>query len=195
MFQVNTPDGPRYMVVLVVPKSYRLGSLHVMRGGVLTVTRKTRDYLVKRTGFFADYDPMPAEPIEEVLPPQFGMPRGDVMDLSEFDPKRNPPLTQAEAAALAAHGSTVNQNGVTVNEDGEEEGAYPKANPAAFKDDTSGDMTAKDLKKGGSLVGSAPAPASKKGGYKATGGPAVKATPEPLATGAEAASEGTITVS
>jgi len=108
MFKVNTPDGEKYMVQLVGPRSYRMGGLKVMRGGTVTVAKKTRDYLVKTlNGAFVDYDPTPAMEVEELAFPQMGDQPSDLVDMADLDGKNNPALSQEQAAALALQGSEV----------------------------------------------------------------------------------------
>lgn len=165
MFTVNTPEGTRYMVVLTGPRSYRYGNMHVHRGGVLTVTKKTRDYLVKKTGFFSDYDPAPENPVEEIFPPQFGEDTGPQVEVEDFDMKTNPPLSQEQAMGLAAKGQAVDQNGKTV----------PVHNPA---DDEKGDLTSADL------AGTPP-----KGGASAKKTATAKAKSTPTSTSSEPATK------
>jgi len=117
MFTVQTADGTRYMVQLTGPRSYRFKGMHITRGGTLTVQKRTRDYLVKNTGFFKDFDPTPAEPIDEIFPPQFGDINGPGVDDDDFDMKANPPLTQEQAIALASAGAVVDQKGKPVSND------------------------------------------------------------------------------
>jgi hypothetical protein len=156
MFKVETPDGPRYMVQLVGPRSYRYKGMMITRGGTLTVKKRTRDYLVKTTGFFADFDPTPAEPIDVVNPPQFGDDYGPKVDEYDFDMVANPPLSQEEAIALAAKsGAEVDQTGKPVASD-DPEGTEK------------GDLTAADLptvpaKGGKSAAPKKPVPATKAG--------------------------------
>jgi len=166
MFTVQVDGETKYMVQLTGPASYRYGELHVRRGGTLTVTKRTRDYLVKSTGFFADYDPTPAEPIEELLPPQMGGDRGPLIDDADLDAKNNPPLTQAEAYALAQQGQSVDQHGKPI-------------------DNERGDLTAADIVKptvtGGATATNAKGKAAAKATAKAKpagGGVVVKNKPD-----------------
>lgn len=144
-FKVMTPEGEKCMVILTGPSSYRLNNLFVKRGDVITVTERTRNYLVRRTGFFADFDPTPAEPLETFLPSQFGVPKDDLVDADDFDPTKNPSLSTEQAAALAAG---VNPNtGKPLHEADDDDGpTMTAADAAKLKDDTSGDMTGGDLK-------------------------------------------------
>lgn len=109
MFLVQTPEGERCMVQLTGAASYRMRhpsnpekSLYVTRGGTLTVSKTLRDYLVKKTPHFSDFDPTPVEEVDEILPPQFGGPALPEMDEGDFDMKANPVLTIEQAQALAA---------------------------------------------------------------------------------------------
>lgn len=162
MFQVETQDGPRYMVTLVGPRSYTPhGGKPISRGQTITVTKSTRDYLVKRTKYFADYSPEIAEDIEEALPPQFGQDAPELFNPSDFDFGKNPPLSMDQAAMLAERGNHVNQNGEKIDADDDEAQGI---NPAALQGPSErGDMTGTDLKagqknkQGGSQTAAAPA--------------------------------------
>jgi len=180
MFEVNTPEGVRYLVQLVGPASYRMGGQITYRGGTLTVTKRTRDYLVRKTkGAWRDFDPNPAEEVEEVMPPQFGEPGGPMIDMSDMDPEKNPPMTMDHARALAA-------------KSGREAAAHPAAGPdpgdlsqapeqPAPAQDGSGDMTAADLTAGQATGGggktaakSADKTSGKPGNVKVAGSPKVE---------------------
>lgn len=190
MFKVETPEGPKYMVVLTGPKSYRFGDMHVYRGGTLTVSKRTRDYLVKKTGYFSDYDPTPSEPVEELFPPQFGEIGGPSIDLADFDPKANPALTQAQAAQLVA------QMGGTVTD---QHGNPVASGPVALDDPEGtekGDLTVGDLPdrqtKGGATASTAMKPTTPAKPSVATKKPK---TEEPAKTGGAIKMTGAETVS
>lgn len=141
MYKVQTADGEKYLVQLVGPRSYRMGGQITRRGGTLTVSKKTRDYLVRKTqGAWADFDPTPPEPIEELMPPQFGEPGGPMIDMDDIDPKRNPSLTMEQAAKLAGVEVAVNE---PVGPDMEDLNQKPTAPPPS--DEGKGDMTGADL--------------------------------------------------
>ena len=183
MFKVMTADGPKYMVQLVGPASYRMGGQITFRGSTLTVSERTRKYLVRKTaGAWVDFDPTPAEEIEEVMPPQFGESGGPSIDMEDLDPKKNPPLSMAQAAALA--GTEVDQMGdpVDMTPDGPDLADLTQQ-PSAKVVDTaagSGDMSGADLKQaktpapgGKSAAKTVKAVPAKTGGVKVTNAPQV----------------------
>lgn len=160
MHKVNTPDGERYLVQLVGPASYRLGGQITYRGQTLTVTKKTRDYLVRKTrGAWADFDPNPPEPVQEVLPPQFGEPGGPAIDMDDLDPEKNPALSMQQAQALAEKSGPIDP----IPDSPDMSDLNQK--PAGSKDqgDGSGDMTSADLKSGQKASGGGGATAKKAG--------------------------------
>jgi len=176
MFEVNTPDGPRFLVQLVGPRSYRMGAQITHRGQTLPVSKRTRDYLVRKTaGAWVDFDPTPAEPIEEVMPPQFGEASGSAIDLDDIDPKKNPAISMEHAAQLAARGREVPTNRAETRPAGPQSDETPHRDPTLPQStiDTSerGDMTSADLK-----GGKTPAPGGKTAEAK-TGGVTVKQAP------------------
>lgn len=149
MFMITAPDGSeKYLVQLVGPKSYRMGELKALRGQSLPVSKRTRDYLVRRTGgAWVDFDPTPAEPVEEILPPQFGEVGGPAIDMADIDPTLNPAMSVDLARRLAMNGAEVAQGRYTPGEDGIDTAdlaATPVGAPSV--PDGSGDMTGKDLK-------------------------------------------------
>lgn len=159
MFAVKMADGTeKYLVQLVGPKSYRMGNLMAYRGQTLTVSKRTRDYLVRKTGgAWQDFDPTPPEPIAEVLPPQFGEPGGPVIDLEDIDPKKNPALSMQHAMQLA--GVEVPTNTLHASADLIDPADLGQAPTGAIQmPDGSGDMTKADLK--GAVAGGKAAPAS-----------------------------------
>jgi hypothetical protein len=161
MFKVDTPEGEKYMVQLVGPASYRMGGQITFRGSTLTVTKKTRDYLVRKTnGAWADFDPTPEEPIQEVLPPQFGEPGGPAIDLADIDPEANPPLTMEHARALAMRTGNIPD---AAPDAPDMDDLSQKAAPPDAAAEGRGDMTSADLAttppKGGK-----PATSGRKGG-------------------------------
>lgn len=99
MFKVDTAEGPRFLVMLTGPRSYTLNGRRIARHETLTVTDRTRKYLLS-TGMFSDYDPTPAMPPERNLPPQFGGTAQARFDASDFAGD-NPPLNVADAMLLA----------------------------------------------------------------------------------------------
>lgn len=168
MFAVKTSDGTeKYLVQLVGPKSYRMGNLMSFRGQTLTVSKRTRDYLVRKTnGAWQDFDPTPPEPILEVLPPQFGEPGGPMIDMEDINPKTNPAMSMQHAMMLA--GGEVPSNtpadpvggpldGGAASIDAEDLGQKPKGPIAA--PDGAGDMMKTDLK-GAVVSGGKAAPVS-----------------------------------
>lgn len=175
MFKVQTQDGERYLVQLVGPSSYRMGGQITYRGGTLTVTKRTRDYLVRKTkGAWADFDPTPEEPVEEVLPPQFGDTGGPSIDMDDIDPERNPPMSMAHAQQLAARHS---EGPVRAPDSPDMADLEQRAAPAPRSEEGRGDLTSGDLQttppKGGQT-------APKKGGVKvSTKGGASKAAESP----------------
>lgn len=155
MFVVQTPQGEKYMVQLTGARTYRQGALFCRRGGTLTVTRKTRDYLVKHTGQFSDFDPTVNDPVEEVLPPQFGddQDRGGIDPADLEDLASNPPLSQAEALNLARKGHFVDQHGrkiADVDPDDLVDTGAAEAN--AERGDITGDDLPKPTTKGGATA-------------------------------------------
>lgn len=200
MFEVDTPNGKKYMVQLVGPKSYRMGSLMAMRGQTLTVSKRTRDYLVRKTdGAWIDFDPTPEEPVEELFPPQFGEAGGPSIDMDDIDPQANPALSMDQARALAAKGGEVasneGQTGPVSIEDG-----VPGIDTADLKQDPDGapegnsedgDISGADLKGGAAkpATGGAsatkpakPAQAKPKGGVKVQNAPKATAKAKPKET-------------
>ena len=148
MYKVNTPDGEKYMVQLVGPASYRLKGTMAVRGQTLTVSKRTRDYLVRKcNGAWDDYDPTPAEPIDAIRPPQFGDNLGPVVDSGDFDMDSNPPLSMEQAAQLAGHIPVADQGPAF---DPADLDAAPQPAPAEQKTkaaaDERGDMSSADLK-------------------------------------------------
>lgn len=170
MFKVDTPEGERYLVQLVGPKSYRMGGQITYRGGTLTVTKRTRDYLVRSTkGAWADFDPEPVEEVQEVLPPQFGEPGGPMIDMGDIDPQKNPPMSMDHARQLAAKSGALSGGPSDPGPDPDD--LQQAATAPAPAQDEAGDMTSADLK--GKTGGSGGAGASKKpGNVKVTGSPA-----------------------
>ena len=167
MFKVMVKGEEKFMVMLTGPSSYRFGNNHVKKGGTLTVARNTRDYLVKTTGYFTDYDPTPAEQIDELAPPQFGEVRVPRISENDMNPDINPPLTQAQAFELSKKGHDVDQSGETVGAGtavkaglGLSEGVGASALPPK-SDEGSGDMKIGDLVSS-SVKGGATAMAKKK---------------------------------
>lgn len=183
MFEVDTPEGKKCLVQLIGPRSYRMGDLMARRGQTLTVSKRTRDYLVRKTGgAWADYDPTPIEPVEELMPPQFGEPGGPSIDMSDIDVKKNPALSQEQALALA------NMKGpVDMTPDSPDiADLSQKAQGQAEQPDESGDLSSKDLKAGAAQASGG---ASAKGGLKVTTKPAepkaeAQAAPAPKAKAA-----------
>jgi len=174
MYEVKTADGLKYVVQLVGPRSYRMGGQMTYRGQTLTVTKRTRDYLVRKTdGAWADYDPTPPEPVDEILPPQFGEAGGPMIDMDDIDPKANPPLSPEQAAQLAGHEVATH---TATEEDAGIDTADLAAAPVGPIDvpNESGDLTGKDLAK-------TPAP-----GGKTAAKPKAKAAPKAQAKPADA---------
>jgi len=189
MFKVITPQGDdRYMVQLVGPASYRMGNLRAWRGQTLPVTKRTRDYLVRKTnGAWQDFDPAPQEPVEELMPPQFGEEGGPMIDMEDIDPSTNPPLSMEHAMALAAkgQGGEVPTNGPIYAEGADVSGIDPadlNQKPMGSPDvpDESGDMTSADLGKGGAkkATGGATAGSTAKAAGKTGVKFTTKATPK-----------------
>lgn len=190
MYKVKTPDGERFLVQLVGPKSYRMGAQLTYRGQTLTVTKRTRDYLVRKTsGAWADFDPTPVEPIEEVMPPQFGEPGGPMIDMNDIDPAKNPAMSMDHAHQLAAKGS---ENHVDVTDayaqyagagvapsapDVEDLSQQPTGSVAPS--DEAGDLGAKDLKPDQKATSGGKAAATAKGAAKPKGGVVLKNQPAP----------------
>jgi hypothetical protein len=166
MFKVDTPEGEKYLVQLVGPASYRMGGQITYRGSTLTVTKKTRDYLVRKTnGAWADFDPTPEEPIQEVMPPQFGEPGGPAIDMGDIDPEANPPLSMDHARALAMRTGNIPDAAPEAPDmaDLSQKAAPPVTAPEGRGDMTSADLattppkggkTASTPRKGGVTVGS-----------------------------------------
>lgn len=150
MYAVNTPDGEKFLVQLVGPSSYRMGNQITYRGGTLTVSKRTRDYLVRKTnGAWADFDPTPEEPIEEVMPPQFGEPGGPSIDMDDIDPEKNPPMSMEHAQQLAAMSGNIPEDVQTPDmADLNQTPTKPEPSMAG-----SGDMTGADLKQGQKVSG------------------------------------------
>lgn len=167
MYKVKTADGEdRYLVQLVGPKSYRMGNQVTYRGQTLTVTKRTRDYLVRKTkGAWRDFDPTPPEPIEEVLPPQFGEVGGPLIDMGDLDPEANPALTMDQAHALAERSGAVPLTPTPDSPDPDDLTTQPGGQMESAGG--SGDMTGADLK-GGKAPASGGATA-KKGGVTIKG--------------------------
>lgn len=201
MFKVDTPQGERFMVQLVGPASYRMGALMAYRGQTLTVQKRTRDYLVRKTnGAWKDFDPTPPEPVDEILPPQFGEEGGPAIDLDDIDPGANPPMSMAHAMQLAGRGAgkevPSNAGPVQMTEDDipgidtADLAQAPSGAPAAPQE--AGDISGADLKGGkapasGGASAASPAKASGKGGVKMTTKPkaTAQATPKPAAAPVE----------
>lgn len=154
MFKVDTPDGERFLVQLVGPRSYRMGNQVTYKGQTLPVSKRTRDYLVRKTnGAWVDYDPTPVEPVEEILPPQFGEPGGPMIDMADIDPSRNPALSLEHAQLLASRALTgaIPEHSAYAGDllgdagpDIADLSQKPLGKP--LTDSGSGDMTAADLK-------------------------------------------------
>jgi len=143
MFKVDTPEGEKYLVQLVGPASYRMGAQITYRGGTLPVTKRTRDYLVRKTkGAWADFDPTPEEPIIEYFPPQFGEQGGPSIDMSDMDPTTNPPMTMGFARQLAARTGNLPD---TAPDGPDVADLSQSAIPAAQNMEGCGDMTSADL--------------------------------------------------
>jgi hypothetical protein len=179
MFAVKMADGTeKYLVQLVGPKSYRMGNLMAYRGQTLTVSKRTRDYLVRKTGgAWQDFDPTPPEPVQEILPPQFGEPGGPVIDLDDIDPKKNPALSMQHALQLAGVEVPTNTTGPVMTGDLIDPADLgQKPSGAIDVPDGSGDMTGADLK-GAVTSGGKSAPAT---GVKIV----QKPTPAPVKPGA-----------
>lgn len=187
MFKVNTPQGEKFIVQLVGPLSYAIGGMRVARGGTLTVSKRSRDYLVHKTsGAFADFDPTPAVPVDEYRMPQFGE-RVEEFDAADFDPRANPAMSQAAAIALAAQsGQFVDQNGDALQDPTEDDIASelsgvrataPAQDLSERGDITGGDVRASMKSQGGQAKTVAKAAVV----IKAKGR---DATPAPIDTGA-----------
>jgi len=176
MFKVNTADGERFLVQLVGPSSYRMGGQITYRGGTLTVTKRTRDYLVRKTaGAWADFDPMPEEPINEVMPPQFGEPGGPMIDMDDIDPEKNPPMSMDHARQLAIRSGHVPES---LPDSPDVADLSQQAAPPPQEAEGRGDMTSADLKpdqkaRGG---GGKAATAPRKGGVTVETKPAKETT-------------------
>lgn len=158
MYKVNVDGEEKYLVQLVGPNSYYLmGGQRVMRGGTLTVTKRTRDYLVRKTnGAWRDFDPTPDEPIEELFPPQFGEQGGPEIDMDDLDPEKNPAMTMDHARQLAARsGEASGPGGIDPGDL-----SAPAGKPDSASAEGSGDMTSADLK-GSQKAGSGGQTASK----------------------------------
>ena len=167
MYEVNTPDGPRFLVQLIGPRSYRMGNQLTHRGQTLTVSKRTRDYLVRKTaGAWADFDPTPAEPVEEIMPPQFGEYGGPAIDMDDIDASKNPAMSMEHAHLLAARGREVPTNGPQ---------ATPTAQQAAPASER-GDMTSGDLKGGATPANGGKTAETPKGNMQIKNAP-TKATP------------------
>lgn len=163
MYTVNTPEGERFLVQLVGPRSYRMGEQITYRGQTLTVTKRTRDYLVRKTkGAWKDFDPAPPEEIEPVFPPQFGEPNGPMLDMSDLDPAKNPSLTMDQAINLAARTGAVPMSRTPEAPDMDDLRQRPTGG-AEGAGDGRGDMTGADLKPGQKAHGGGGSTA-KKGG-------------------------------
>lgn len=122
MFKVQTAEGTKYLVMLTGARSYTIHGRRISRGETMTVTERNRKYLIS-TGQFTDYDPTPAAPPERDMPPQFGVNPATRVDLSDFT-DNNPPISQTDAAALAANGGDFGEASAEVEEKKE-----PKAAP------------------------------------------------------------------
>lgn len=180
MFEVKTADGMKYMVQLVGPASYRMGGQITYRGQTLTVTKRTRDYLVRKTGgAWLDFDPTPAEPIDEVMPPQFGRSTGPEIDMDDVDPQKNPPLSLENAHSLAQQGAEVALNagaGATGPIDTADLQQAPEG--AGTTPDGSGDMSGADLKKATAPASGGKTAAKASANVKITGTPKQEAQSE-----------------
>lgn len=178
MFMVKTADGlDKYLVQLVGPRSYRMGNSMTHRGQTLTVSQRTREYLVRRTnGAWVDFDPTPPEPIEELMPPQFGDYNGPSIDMADIDPIKNPALSMEHAVKLAAHGAEVT-NPYQARSGGAYDGVPMGIDPddldqaaagAVDAPDGSGDLSGADLKSSLATAGGKSAVNPVKGGLKMT---------------------------
>ena len=103
MSKVQTKDGERHLVVLTGPASYTIKGRRVERGSVITVTERTRRYLVA-TGMWRDYDPTPAAEPDPVMGPQFGE-QPEKFDAGDFA-RDNPPLTSDDLRGLAGQAAS-----------------------------------------------------------------------------------------
>ena len=153
MFKVTTAEGDKFLVQLIGPKSYRMGNQITHRGGTLTVSKNTRDYLVRKTqGAWADFDPTPQDEIQEIMPPQFGDVTEPLINRADLDPKTNPPMTMEHARVLASRevdlASKAGNTRVADPAGPDVADLSQRAKPVSGDDEGRGDMTSKDLNQG-----------------------------------------------